>query len=77
MATLNIKDFPDSLHKALKRDASRENRSLSQHVVMILKQALRTKKRRSILELQGLGKEIWAETDAADWVRSERDSWNS
>jgi hypothetical protein len=32
-------------------------------------------KRRSILELQGLGKEIWQGVDAADYVRLERASW--
>lgn len=32
-------------------------------------------KRRSVLELQGLGKEIWQSVDAADYVRQERASW--
>lgn len=77
MAILNIKDFPESLHRALKRQATREHRSLSQHVVLLLKRALRSQKKRSLLELEGLGKELWSETDAAKWVRSERDSWNS
>lgn len=31
---------------------------------------------RSILELEGLGKEIWDGIDAQEYVRSERESWN-
>ena len=32
--------------------------------------------RRSILELQGLGKEVWSGVNAQDYVRQERASWN-
>jgi hypothetical protein len=32
--------------------------------------------RRSIMELQGLGKEIWRGMDAQEYVNRERDSWN-
>lgn len=32
-------------------------------------------KRHSVLELRGLGKEIWQGVDAADYVRQERASW--
>lgn len=31
--------------------------------------------RHSILELQGLGKEIWQIVDAQNYVNEERDSW--
>ena len=33
------------------------------------------KKKRSILELEGLGKEIWESIDAQEYVDRERDSW--
>ena len=33
-------------------------------------------KKRSILELKGLGKEIWEGTDAQEYVEGERRSWN-
>ena len=33
-------------------------------------------KKRSIMELEGLGKEIWAGIDAQEYVDRERDSWN-
>jgi len=32
--------------------------------------------RRSILELEGLGKEIWEGIDPDQYVRKERDSWD-
>ena len=32
--------------------------------------------KRSIMELEGLGKEIWAGIDAQDYVSRERDSWD-
>ncbi|HET6879410.1 MAG TPA: hypothetical protein VFI31_04625 [Pirellulales bacterium] len=31
---------------------------------------------RSILELRGLGKEVWQGIDASDYVRKERASWH-
>ncbi|MEQ8465893.1 hypothetical protein [Coleofasciculus sp. F4-SAH-05] len=37
---------------------------------------LAPKPKRSILELRGLGKEIWNGMDAQDYVNQERDSWN-
>lgn len=34
-----------------------------------------TDSRRSITELRGLGKEIWRQQDAQEYVDQERDSW--
>jgi hypothetical protein len=31
---------------------------------------------RSILELEGLGQEIWAGIDPDEYIRQERESWN-
>jgi hypothetical protein len=36
----------------------------------------RKTQKRSIMELEGLGKEIWAGIDAQEYVNRERDSWN-
>lgn len=38
--------------------------------------AMTSKPKRSILELRGLGKEIWNGIDAQEYVNQERDSWN-
>ena len=35
----------------------------------------RTGKKRSIMELEGLGKEIWQGIDAQEYVNQERDDW--
>ena len=37
---------------------------------------LTPKPKRSILELRGLGKEIWNGIDAQEYVNQERSSWN-
>lgn len=36
----------------------------------------RTEGKRSILELRGLGKEIWEGIDAQEYIDRERDSWD-
>lgn len=37
---------------------------------------LTPKPKHSILELEGLGKELWNGIDAQEYVNQERDSWN-
>lgn len=76
MATLNVKNLPDALYRKLQARARRERRSVAQQVTQLLSDALDTPKELSILELRGLGKEIWEGTDAAEYVRQERDSWD-
>ena len=76
MAILNVKDLPDALYKKLKARAKRDRRSVAQEVTHLLSEALEAPKRSSILELQGLGKELWL-GDATKHVRRERDSWDS
>jgi len=76
LATLNVKNLPDSLYRKLQARARRERRSVAQQVTQILSDALDTPKELSILELRGLGKEIWEGVDAAEHVRRERDSWD-
>ena len=76
MATLNIKNFPDGLYEKLKARAAREHRSVAQEVTHILEQALSEPEPSSLLELRGLGREIWREVDAAEHVARERDTWD-
>jgi hypothetical protein len=35
-----------------------------------------SKKQHSILELRGLGKEIWQQIDVDEYIQQERDSWD-
>ena len=76
MATLNVKNLPDKLYKKLKARAKRQHRSIAQEVTHILSEALETSPPQSILELRGLGKELWENVDPAAHVASERDSWD-
>jgi len=77
MATLNIKNFPESLYEQLQKQAEEEHRSIAQQVIHLVSKAVGRPKSRSILELRGLGKEIWEGIDPAEYVRQERDAWDS
>lgn len=76
MATLNIKNLPDDLYRKLQARARREHRSVAQEVTRLLERALEEPEPLSILELQGLGAELWAGVDAADHVEQERGAWD-
>ncbi|MEW6268532.1 MAG: hypothetical protein AB1689_04450 [Thermodesulfobacteriota bacterium] len=76
MATLNVKNVPDSLYRKLRARAQRERRSISQEVIRILGEAVEEAPRTSILELRGLGKTAWKGIDPAEHVRRERDAWS-
>jgi len=75
VATLNIKDFPEPLYRKLRTRAKRNHRSLAQEVTHILSDVVRGPARTSVLELRGLGRELWADVDASEHVEEERGSW--
>jgi len=70
MATLNIKNFPAALYRRLKKRAEEQRRSMAQEVTRILERALEEPEPLSILELEGLGAEVWRDGDR------ERESWD-
>jgi plasmid stability protein len=76
MATLNVKNVPDGLYHKLQARARKERRSVAQEVIQILAEVLEAPKPLSILELKGLGKDIWADVRATDHVARERDAWD-
>jgi plasmid stability protein len=76
MATLNVKNLPDALYEKLKARARQERRSVAQEVTLLLSAALDTQSSLSIMELQGLGKELWQDVDAAAHVEPERAAWD-
>ena len=76
MAILNIKGFPDDLYEQLRKRAKHDHRSISQEVIHLLAEAVQARRQRSILELRGLGKSVWSEVDATEYVARERDSWD-
>jgi plasmid stability protein len=75
MATLNVKNLPDGLYRKLQARARRERRSVAQEVTRILSEALKAP-RSSILDLRGLGKDVWTGTDAGEHVDRERAAWD-
>ncbi len=76
MATLNVKNVPDRLYATLQTRAKLRSRSVSQEVIAILAEVVDDSSALSVLELQGLGKELWRDTDATEHVRRERDAWD-
>ena len=76
MATLNIKNLPDRLYKRLQARAKRERRSVAQEVTQLLTAALEAPTPLSILELRGLGKDLWRDLDPGSHVERERATWD-
>ena len=76
MATLNIKKVPDRLYRKLQTRASKQHRSISQEVLHILSVATENTSPLSILDLQGLGKEVWTKVEASKHVNKERRGWD-
>ena len=76
MATLNIKNLPDRLYRKIQARANREHRSIAQEVIHILSLATENADTLSILELQGLGKDVWKKVDGAKHVKRERREWD-
>ena len=49
---------------------------LLEKVACLVRRRTSSERRRSVLELQGLGKEIWRDIDARKYVDEERSSWD-
>ena len=76
MATLKIRNFPNDVLEKIRERARREHRSVSGQVIHMLSTAVEPPEPGSILDLQGLGKELWAGVEAGAHVNKERRSWN-
>ncbi len=76
MAVLNVKSVPDKLYRKLQARAKRQRRSVAQEVLQILDQALTEPPRLSIMNLQGLGKDIWRNIDSDQYIEAERRTWD-
>ena len=74
MATLYLKNLPDSLYRKLKARAKRQRRSIAQEVTDMLSDMLEQSEGVSILALRGLGKKYWR--GQAAHVGRERASWD-
>jgi hypothetical protein len=49
---------------------------LLEELAVLVRRQIRPPRRRSILELQGLGKEIWSSIDVQQYIDQERASWD-
>jgi hypothetical protein len=67
--------YQDVLRRA-ERLASADQLRLLKDLAGILRRQDVGQKRRSILELQGLGKEVWRNINPDEYVDRERDAWN-
>ena len=67
-------------YEQILRDVESLSRAEQLRLISDLTESLRVEAppeaRTSILDLQGLGKEIWQGVDAQDYVDRERSSWN-
>lgn len=73
-APLHIPYFPASLHRALADRARRERRSVAAEATWLLERLLAPGSS-SLLELEGLGADLWQAVGAAEHVARERDAW--
>ena len=73
MASLPM-DYEDILRLARRLDPAQQLRLL-EALAGSVRQQIAPHPRRRILELQGLGKEIWLGVDAQAYVRQERATW--
>lgn len=76
MATLNIKNFPDELYERLQKLAEQERRSVAQQAIHLVDEAIGPRRTLSIMDLDGLGKEVWEGVDASEYIKKERNSWD-
>lgn len=74
MATLQIRNLPDELHRRLKARAALEGQSLSEYALGELRRAMQRPTRRELVERVAAFDRITAAESAADAVRAERDA---
>jgi len=53
-----------------------EQLRLLEQIAVLIRNKTTMKTRRSILEIQGMGKDVWKNIDAQKYVDKERDSWS-
>ena len=71
---LTITDYQDALTTLTREELERLHKALLERLQATLPPA---PARRSLLDLEGLGAEVWGGLDAQAYVNHERDSWTS
>lgn len=72
---MTVREYNDLLER-ISHLPQQEKVDLLAELASQVRDGNRKGKKRSIMELEGLGKEIWAGIDAQEYVDRERDSWN-
>jgi hypothetical protein len=67
-------DYEEVLAQVRRLDAEAQRRLLKDLTTLIERREV-GQGQRSILELSGLGKEIWQDIDVDEYIRQERESW--
>ena len=70
-----IREYDEVLERVAHFDTPARIRLLADVAVM-LRDMKPSGKKHSIMEIEGLGKEIWQGVDAQEYVNQERTSWN-
>ncbi|NEQ65977.1 MAG: hypothetical protein F6K21_10835 [Symploca sp. SIO2D2] len=70
-----MSSFSNIRHQIRQLTFAEQLRLLEDLVIVVCQQA-KAQPQRSILELKGLGKEVWQGIDAQAYVDQERESWN-
>lgn len=77
---IGMSDMPDPRYESAKRSVQALGPADQLRLIAELAASLRgeveREPRRSLLELQGLGKSIWQAIDVEEYLRRERASWN-
>lgn len=74
MASLQIRNVPDELHRRLKARAALEGQSLSEYALSELRRAMQQPTRRELVERVAAFERLTVAEPAADAVRAERDA---
>jgi hypothetical protein len=72
---LNMSNYQNICHQ-VKRLTLNEQLNLLEELAAIIRSRMVIKPKRSIMELEGLGKEVWHGLDIQEYLNQERDSWN-
>jgi hypothetical protein len=72
MSTIAYYEVLDRVQRLAPADQLR----LLEELAALVRRQVTAQKRRSILELEGLGKEVWQGIDAQEYVDRERASWD-
>jgi hypothetical protein len=65
----------EAIYKDISKLTGNEKKILLSRLVAEMKVQPEKKVKNSITDIRGMGKEIWDETDAQEYVNSERSSW--